>query len=234
MVTFLTVLKYKDGTKPENFSSGYAIYKPVHAYALKRQIELHYPHPHRFICLTDFDDMKCETIKLKHGLIGWWSKMELFQPELVAQNPDDVTFYMDLDTCLVGDISCYIDAPYKFAALAEVQAPGLVSGRLGSGVMAWRGDWSVIYQEFVKDIPGNMARYQVGGDQHIINDTVVPRGGFVPMQTIDAGCINYKHNLPDKENPPANAKILYYHGEPKPWQVKHRWHLPGLYDINSY
>ena len=235
MVTFLTVLKSKK--EMPNFSSGYCIYKPEHVYALQKQIEKHYPHPHRFLCLTDYDDLKCESVKLLHNLEGWWSKIELFRPDLVSQNPDDVFFYMDLDTCLVGDISCYIDAQYQIAGLAEVQAPGLVSGRLGSGVMAWRGDWSRIYTEFMRDPKGMMERYFVGGDQHVINDIAIKNGGFKPIQDIDPGCINYKHNLPDKANPPANAKILYFHGLPKPWQVEPGlcpWLDLSLYDIKNY
>jgi len=227
MVTFLTVLKSKK--ELSDFRTGYSIYKPEHVYALKKQIEKYYPHPHRFICLTDFEDMKCESIKLLHNFIGWWSKMELFRSDI----PGEHFFYFDLDTVLVGDISCYIDAQYTLAGLAEVQAPGLVSGRLGSGVMAWRGDHSHIYKKFMENSAAMMEKYAVGGDQHIINDIAVAGSGFKPMQEIDSGCINYKHNLPDKENPPANAKIIYYHGVPKPWETNHRWQIPGIYkEIN--
>ena len=88
-VTFITVLKSKEHL--DNFNSGYAIYLPEHVYALQKQIEKFYPRPHKFICFTDFENMKCETIKLKHNLPGWWSKMEMYQ---LKGNPDDVFFYM--------------------------------------------------------------------------------------------------------------------------------------------
>jgi len=247
MVTFITVLKskkeseFKKAGTPRgfDFSSGYAIYETVHVYALKKQIEKHYPHPHRFIVLTDFDDMKCESIKLKHNWPGWWSKIEMFRPDFLSSNPDDVFFYMDLDTCLVGDISCYIDAEYQLCALGEVHAPGLVEGRLGSGVVAWRGNHSDIYNTFVNGPHGEtpeifMERFFVGGDQHFMNQM---RPRFTRIQDIDSGCINFKYNLPDKKNIPENAKIIYFHGELKPWQVEHGlcpWLDLSLYNINNY
>jgi len=240
MVTFLTVLKSKTPEEFKDFNSGYAIYKPEHVYALKKQIEIHYPHPHRFICLTDVPDMKCGTIPLKHGLKGWWSKIELFQPELVSQNLDDVFFYFDLDTVLTGDITPYVHAEYKIAGLAEVNAPGLVSGRLGSGIMAWRGDWSVIYNTFMTNPDHYMEKYFVGGDQHLINDIAVKQnGGFVAIQDIAPGCLNYKHDLPGDKNAiekpiPEGAKIVYYHGVPKPWETKNTWQVNGIYDIKNY
>ncbi|MCK5019050.1 MAG: hypothetical protein KAS32_18460, partial [Candidatus Peribacteraceae bacterium] len=213
---------------------------------LKKQIEDNYKGEHKFICLTDFEDMTCDTIKLKHDLPGWWSKIELFQPELVSDNPKDVFIFFDLDTCIVGDITELVEYPHDITGLAEVNAAGLVPGRFGSGIAAWRGDKSKIYTEFMKDKVGNMAKYKVGGDQHVIHDSVLVDGKvvFKPVQKIIDGCLNYKHDLPAmtshnvkaKENLPDNAKIVYFHGLPKPWDshVHHQWLDKELYNINNY
>lgn len=225
-VTFLTVLKSRKIEDDYGMSVGYSIYEPEHVYALQKQIEQCYKKPHRFICLTDFDNLKCDSIKLKYNLPGWWSKMELFQPDLVSKNPEDVFIYFDLDTCLVSDITELIDYPHTMSALAEVSASGLVPGRFGSGVMAWRGDWSHVYHEFMKDTFGNIQKYKVGGDQHVLHEACPD---FKPIQHIIDGCINYKYQLRDKENLPSESKIIYFHGLPKPWKVRHRWLDHRLY-----
>lgn len=223
MVTFLTVLKSKNNI--ENMVTGYSIYYPEYVYALKKQIEKLYPHPHRFICLTDFEDMECETIKLENNLPGWWSKIELFKIQ-------GHCIYFDLDTCIVGDITELIEYPHTFSALSQVDyetvAGRKVEKKLGSGLMAWRGDFSHIYNNFINDQVSNMKKHEETGDQSFIQEYI---NDFTPIQKIASGVINYKFELRDKENLPNDAKIIYFHAQHKPWRLDHKWLDQDMYKI---
>ena len=54
-------------------------YKPEYEIRLKKQIEENITIPFRFICLSDVEIEGIETIPLKDGLKGWWSKLEMFR-----------------------------------------------------------------------------------------------------------------------------------------------------------
>jgi len=226
MVTFLTVLKSRKQEDDYGMHVGYSIYYPEYVYAIQKQIEKHYPHPHRFICLTDFEGMKCETIPLIHNLPGWWSKMELFRI------PGENFIYFDLDTFIVSDITEVVEYPHTMSALSQVDSE-TVAGRkkevkLASGVMAWNGNHSDIYHKFMEDPSGNMEKYKKEGDQIFIQESI---HDFKPIQEITSGIINYKFELRDKENLPKDAKIIYFHAQHKPWRLNHKWLDQSLYNL---
>lgn len=65
-------------------------------------VKRHYPHPHRFVCLTDYAEPieGAETIKLEHNWPKYWSKIELFRPNLF----DGPVMYFDLDVLITGSL----------------------------------------------------------------------------------------------------------------------------------
>jgi len=67
---------------------------------------------HEFICLTDSPSSVgfCETIPLKHKWPGWWSKIELFRPDL----PFQACLYFDLDTIILGNIDELVRLAFEF------------------------------------------------------------------------------------------------------------------------
>ena len=216
MITFLTVLK---SNKTNEFGKfGHSTYLPEHVYSLQSQIKKRYPKPHNFYCLTDYPDLECETTPLILDLPGWWSKMELFR-----QTGNII--YFDLDTVILDDITELVEYPHEFSALADIHHNSILPGRLWSGIMAWSGDHTDIYNKFVENIEFNMSRSQQGGDQHFIGDF---RPNFTPVQKITSGIVCYKLELKNNESPPPETKIIYFMGNPKPWQLDHKW-TTGLY-----
>src|SRR5690606_11441757 len=71
---------------------------------------LHDQLPRDAVCMTNLPAIKgIETVPLEDvDLIGWWSKMELFNPDGPLGSED--LFYMDLDTVIVGDLNRLIAA----------------------------------------------------------------------------------------------------------------------------
>jgi hypothetical protein len=208
MVTFFTVLKYGSTLKTRNG------YKPEYVYALQNQISKFYKKPHRFFCLTDHNDLKCPVIKLKHNWPGWWSKIEYFRFNF----KDEVCFAIDLDTVIDDDIENIVDYPHKFTALNEALT-NRFTGNLGSGLMAWSGDKTNIYETFKRN-PDHFMSVCKRGDQEFIQN-IYPK--FHTFQLISKDIYSYKFTLPDKDNIPGDAKIIYFSGQPKPWQTQHSW-----------
>ncbi|MEN3751897.1 hypothetical protein ABC733_01770 [Mangrovibacter sp. SLW1] len=72
-------------------------YNEQHVYWLYKQL----PAEYEKICLTDITIPDIQTVKLTTNYPGWWSKIEMFDPEKIQ---DDI-FYLDLDVVVLGDIS---------------------------------------------------------------------------------------------------------------------------------
>jgi len=206
VVTFFTVLKYGEFPHTRND------YTPAHVYSLKKQIEKYYTKPHRFICFTDHTNLECETIKLLHDWPGWWAKIEMFQ------FPAKKVFYFDLDTVILNNIDNIVDHEHDFTALKEA-LPNRITDNLGSGIMSWSGDKSFIYENFKADSKNIMCRL-TRGDQVFIQEQI---RAFDAFQNIDKNIYSYKFTLQDKQCPPTDAKIIYFSGKPKPWQVDYDW-----------
>lgn len=75
-------------------------YGPWHVQKLQWQLEQWAPGA-RLVCLTDMEVSVpgVETIPLLHKWRGWWSKIELFRPDIGAD-----FLYTDLDNVIVGPI----------------------------------------------------------------------------------------------------------------------------------
>ena len=221
MITFLTVLKSGNSES----KTGYPSYQPVHVYALREQIRRHYSKPHNFVCLTDFDGLLCDSIPLINDLPGWWSKIELFRPDIYKSILNNTIVYFDLDTYINGNITEFVDYPHIFSALHDPSDRPITPNRLWSGVMAWRGNQSDIYNQFINNQSWNMERSKLAGDQQLINDL---RPNFYPIQSNFSGFVGYKEEFRE------DAKVIYFYGEDKPWLVNDSWIDKSLYDLSQY
>lgn len=79
---------------------------------LQAMVAKNLSRPHRFVCLTDLDEIDgVEVIKLRYALPGWWSKLEMFGLDVQGK-----CVYLDLDVLITGsldEIAAY-DAPMAF------------------------------------------------------------------------------------------------------------------------
>lgn len=193
----------------------YVEYTPAHVRWLRDQMHRWVSVPFRFVCLTDHDRIPgVETVALRDDLPGWWSKMELFREF-------DDAFYVDLDTVIAGDISHMVEHPHRFTVLRNLSSRA--ANRIGSGVMAWRGDYSQLYRQFMADPQGHMAEYTKSakwGDQGFIEFHQLERDY---LQALFPGqVVSYKVDL-NQGSPGPDHRIVCFHGEPRPWQVSHPW-----------
>lgn len=179
-------------------------YGPEHVVALANTILAHNDVP--VICLTDSPDINHPGVKavpLVHGWSGWWSKIELFRE---CNQP---TLYLDLDTVVVGKLPAI---GQNFTMLANVYR----KGDFGSGVMSWQQPPTGIYEKFKKYPQHYMRLYRTAerwGDQAFIRDSI--------FEKPDVFGVEYRsYKVHCRRRVPRDTKCVYFHGKPRPWQVK--------------
>lgn len=180
----------------------------------------------RCICLTDTtEDLYgwCDVIPLQHNWPGWWSKIELFRPDL----PKEPAVYFDLDTVILGDITDLLNIQVPFAVLEGFnQRASAMKGNknFASGIMA--GNFhlhSKVYKEFKKDPDKYMSySYNKGregdwrhGDQAFIammlkDDAIKRVQDFLPRNFIVGKRVLKKQGIIPKE-----ARVIAWSGEPR-------------------
>jgi len=179
---------------------------------LRRNIARHLPIAHDFVCLTDVPAaLNCKTILLKHNWPGWWSKIELFRPDLFKEYSR--VLFFDLDTIAVGDLSGLVAQPCKFAMLRGFRNPK----RRGSGVMVWEGDHSFIYQNLM----GKSLDKDDWDQLHILRELKQAKQEPSVIQDM-ANVVSYKWDVIDGVVP-VGTKIVCFHGQPRPVDVKEDW-----------
>ena len=189
---------------------------------LQAGVDRHMPFSHRFVCLTDMP-VDCEAIDLEHDWPGWWSKIELFRPDLFI----GPVLYLDLDSVVVGNLA-HLIVNSGFCAMREPST----AGGICSSTMAWSGDLSVIYRAFCEDPERHMHEWDEVrpggriGDQGFIMDVLNPRyvNCFPRM-----AAPSYKHHC--RKVLPSDAAVVAFHGRPKPFEclsthwVRENWRV---------
>jgi hypothetical protein len=179
----------------------------------------------RFICLTDVDFIDfCEVIPLKHNWPGWWSKIELFRPDLNVGK----TTYFDLDVLILKDIE-------KLLALSDQLTFAMLRGwntkhgiHPSSSIMCGQFSlYSHIYEKFSQDPFYHIQRMKrnVGagmkGDQGFISE-FVENVNFI-QDRLPANYIIGKKMYEGNPELIKKAHVLSWSGEPRLHTVKKLW-----------
>jgi len=176
----------------------------------------HIKTPYQFKCLADKPVEGIETVISKHNWPGWWMKLELFEHATEGQH-----LYLDLDVVIVGSLdsllSSQLSMPKNWAQSGH--------GGCQSSVMAWGRSYSFIPGNFHPEEigppqNGNCGYYKgLWGDQEFITELCGNPGEHViaPMD----GIYSYKYHC--KATPPNDAKVICFHGNPKPDNVNKTW-----------
>jgi len=192
-------------------------YGPHHVAWLKRQLDEHLPGV-RVVCFSDAD-VDCERVQLVHTYPGWWSKMELFRTDAL---PGDV-LYFDLDTVIVRGCA-ELSAVGSTVGLDDVNT----GNTFQSSVMyLTEDDRRFLWAEWQRFPAAHMARCGGHGDQKFIGETL---GEWRSWQKVLPGAlVSYKNDIRrnNLEEPPAAARVVFFHGRPRPWQVNATW-IPKL------
>ena len=176
-------------------------YGPEHVRWLAKQVP-------DLVCLSDVWVDNVETVRMRYGFPGWWSKLELFSDVL-----DGDLMYFDLDT-VVFDVP-KVD---QTTVLRDFYYPET----MGSGLMyIAQKDKARVFEDFMRSPGLHMRRHTVGGDQAFLQQHL---GDAQKWQDV-AHVYSYKAHCLD--GLPADAQVVCFHGRPRPWHIAADW-VPKL------
>lgn len=184
-------------------------YKKQHVYALRDMCRQWMPE-HRFICLSDMQNLDCETLPLLANLQGWWSKLELFDVFTEGN-----TLFMDLDTIIRGPCSEMITNMMgrSFVIVRDFYRRFANPNAMQSCLMFWNGNYRWIFEMFLANRPEKKLR----SDQDFIEAAFSSKGKSVDyLQDITSEACNFMAHIRD-QSPPSDAAIVCFHGKPRPW-----------------
>lgn len=183
-------------------------YGPEHVQWLARQVP-------GLICLADCAVDGVPTIPLLHDWPGWWSKMELFRPDIGG----DLLFF-DLDTVVFGHPDEFIQAAGgKTTMLSDFLFPQ----HPASGLMyIAQRDKERVWDEWLRD-PSEHMRHPEGrgtkGDQGFLG-RVMP--DVQRWQSVMPGIYGYNSSV-RRTGLPADARVVCFFGNPRPWDSGRDW-----------
>ena len=178
-----------------------------YVHRLEENVRAHTTRPFKFVCLTDADDVGCETIPLTEKLARQWSKLELFKPHF-----DGRVIYFDIDTIIVRNIDKLMDYAGDVAMLHCWKH----EWKWASGIMAWN-----IPLPCVLPTPDERARIEVApkrGDQKFISMKLARAGHEIDRVRDIVNAISYRWHVKGK-GVPEDADIVCFHGGPRPHEI---------------
>lgn len=195
------------------------IYSELYVNRLASMVKRHTSKKYKFVCLTDIADTNefdsnivDEIVPLVYDLRGWWSKMELFRPE-VFNNVQ--VLYFDLDTLITNNIDDFTSYGGNFFALRDFNTLVDVS----SGIMGWDSNYGHhIFYKFIKGIMSqtiDIFNFK-GGDQEAIEYLLNNEPQWVQdlfpnkMAAFKYQCYN-THGV----SIPEPTSVVCFHGVPK-------------------
>lgn len=203
----ITIACVKVGTK----------YDETYVLRLRDSVAKNLKEGHRFVCITDdHSPTLAKEVSIRYSdtsLTGWWAKLQMFQPRY--WDPYGVTLYLDLDVLITRSLVPFLEYDSSFAMHRDFLKPHTPA----SAVMLFRGNprpevWER-YQASPKD-PNTGGVSGMYGDQDFIYQ-VLPAPDFFPRHWV----VSYKKDA--RSCPPHNAKIVCFHGSPKPHEVQGGW-----------
>lgn len=168
MVTFACVLRVDE----DNQKKQPVPYDKEWVNKLHRAVQRNYQEEHRFVCLSNVET-DVETVPLITDWKGWWSKVELFRPDVFQ--PTERVIYLDLDVLICKDFTGFF-LGFNYRNFHMLREP---DGTPNSSMMYWRGDYSKIWDVCSQDPDGTFSKYwkknnPVIGDQGLIADLTEP------------------------------------------------------------
>lgn len=213
-------------------SPGYrSHFGPETVVALRNMVRRHYPHPHRFVCVTDdargIDGVETIPIWNDHAHVpnpsgrrnpSCYRRLKLFAPD-AADTFGERLVCLDLDTVVVGDLAPLFDRPDDFVIWGQSDYPRK-QWYNGSMWMLRTGTRTQAWTEFDPARSPRLAHNagHRGSDQGWLSYVLGPNEA---TWNVNDGVYSYRvHIHPRGNSLPANAKIVFFHGHVDPWHYR--------------
>ncbi len=189
-----------------------------HVQALARQCEKFAPLDD-FVCITPENIPGVECWKPTHKWPGWWHKYEVFAPQIHG-----TVLYMDIDTVITGSLSDVV-AVDKLTLLRDFYRNGkrLKEGLQASLMLLPEEDRAEIWEDWMRHPNAHMQRLGHKGDQPMLEEHYMARAqrwqDVVPGQIVSWKVDCGGGNAFSKPVIPADARVIIFHGQPRPFDV---------------
>lgn len=183
-------------------------YGPEHVIRLQRQVLAHLPDA-EFFCLSDIRIDGVSTMPLKFDWPGWWAKMELFRPSIKGS-----LLFFDLDTSIVGGLADIADVD-RLAIMRDVYRP---AGLQSSMMFLTEAARERVWLEWINRPQHWMTIYRRGGDQAFLERFWLERAARW-QDALPGQVVSYKADRIGERGIPDDARVVIFHGKPRPWQV---------------
>lgn len=220
------------------FKEGYrSSYGPETVNILRAQVARHYPHPHRFVCVTDDKagiDPRVEvvpdwkdyaSVPSPHGgrNPSCYRRLRAFHPDIAAVFGSRFVS-LDLDTVVTGDLTPLWDRSEDFVIWGDTGPKSRFNGSMfllsaGSRPQAWN-DFDPLTSPRLA-----MAAGFWGSDQGWLSYCLA--GDEAKWSTAD-GVRSFRNEIyPNGGRLPEGTRIVFFHGSHDPWmptlQAKFPW-----------
>jgi hypothetical protein len=188
----------------------------AHVLALKRQLDVHAPLDD-FVCITPVKIPGVECWQPTHQWPGWWHKYEVFAPHIRG-----TVLYMDIDTVIIGSLGDLLKVD-KLTLLRDFYRDGkrLKEGLQASLMLLPEADRAEIWEDWMRDPAAHMQRLGRKGDQPMLEEHYMARAqkwqDVAPGQIVSWKVNCGGGNAFSKPVIPADARLIVFHGQPRPW-----------------
>lgn len=183
-------------------------YLPEHVLRLRSQVLAHGAAD--LICLSDVPIDGVTRIPLMHGWPGWWSKMEIFRPDLLELGK---IVYMDLDTTVIGNLTPLLEFE-RLATMRDVYRP---RGLQSSVMVIPEEHRPPVWRRWYADPERYMREHSVGGDQIFLEGSWLSLAARI-QDWLPGLLVSYKADDVARSGP-RDASLIVHHGKPRPWEV---------------
>ncbi len=185
-------------------------------FKLKKNLDKHTTILYDFICLTDVTIISDEiiTIPLISDYPGKWNMQEVFR--MAGQ-----VVVTGLDTVFVSNVDILFDIAKKTKENQFWMIKSFNKYReYANGIMIWNGDW----QHLLFNYDTHLAIQEYTLEQEFTIWKL--RQEKVKIKVLNnkiAGIYSYKKNIQGHEKLPIDAKIIIFHGNPRPSKIQDKW-----------
>lgn len=216
-------------------------YTAEHVNTMRRMVARHYPHPHRFVCITDDAkglDPEIEVSPFRNDFGGMrnpsyrggpncYPRLRAFSREF-RDVAGDRFVSLDLDCVITGDLTPLFNRAEDFVAWGAPSRNGPALN--GSFWLIRAGSRAKVWDRFDPRTSGHRAHAAgfKGSDQGWIRYCLGPRGATLVGAA--QGVYSYKFELDRHHHGrlPENARLVVFHGKPDPWDEEAQRRSPWI------
>jgi len=202
-------------------------YRPEYVVRLYDDVRANWTGALDFLCLTDtpIGHPGIREIPLEHKWPGYWSKLELFRPDIPGH-----LLYLDLDVMVLRSLTNFRAIPCLTMLRALRPHRACICN---SSIMSLpERDRRPVWEMFMRDPRGHIRTHKWGAkDPYAYGDQGFVQKAFerahLPVewwQELLPGQVQPYKSQVKLNGLGMNTRIVYFHGKPKPWDIE--WRLP--------